>query len=787
MPPSKALFDGSKIAFVGSYLPRHCGIATFTHDLCEAVATQASEQDVFTVAMNDIPEGYAYPPRVRFEIRQNVQSDYRLAAEFLNINQVSAICLQHEYGIYGGTCGSHLLSMLRRVRRPLVTTLHTILREPNEQQKLVLQETCRISGRIVVMADIAREFLKDIYEVSGEKIAVIPHGIPDVPFVDPHFFKDQFGVEGRRVVLTFGLLSPGKGIEYVIEALPDVVQKHPDVVYILLGATHPHVKAESGEEYRNSLMRRAHELGLRDHVIFVNRFVDYKELCEYLGAADLYVTPYLNEAQITSGTLAYAAGAGKAVISTPYWHAEELLADDRGKLVPFRDSEAIAREMLFLLDNEHELNAMRKRAYNHCRQMVWKRTAQDYLDLFNEATSAWIEDHSQVKLAPKPRRKEKFDLPELDLRHLYAMTDDTSIFQHAKFTIPDRDHGYCVDDNCRALIATAMHWDLNHDESILPLLKTYLAFMHHALDEETGRFRNFMGYDRRWLEDAGSEDSHGRSLWSLGVAVALCPHESQIALATRLFMGGLGVTEKFTSPRPWAFSLCGIANYLRRFGGDSEVRRYRSLLADKLLTEFQQCSSDDWPWLEDEVAYANAKLPHALITAGKWMQRGDMMDMGKRALHWLWEIQTNEQGFFSPVGSNGWYRRGGEKAQFDQQCIEAHAMVDACIEAYHCTREEHWIDKATRAFYWFLGENDLRTPLYDFTTGGCRDGLHPDSVNENQGAESTLAWLMSLLLMQDLSMELSLAEIPTDTPAEKAVRKPISPSGPVVTARSDNG
>ncbi len=787
MPPTKALFDGSKIAFVGNYLPRQCGIATFTHDLCEAVATQASDQDVFTLAINDVPEGYTYPPRVRFEIRQNVQADYRLGAEFLNLNQVSAICLQHEYGIYGGTCGSHLLSLLRRIRRPLVSTLHTVLKDPTDQQKLVLQETCRLSGRVVVMADIARGFLQDIYGVPEEKIAVIPHGIPDVPFVDPHFYKDQFGVEGRRVILTFGLLSPGKGIEYVIEALPDVVQKHPDVVYILLGATHPHVKAESGEEYRNSLMRRAHELGLRDHVIFVNRFVDYKELCEYLGAADLYVTPYLNEAQITSGTLAYAAGAGKAVISTPYWHAKELLADDRGKLVDFRESEAIAREMLCLLDNDHELNAMRKRAYNHCRQMVWKRVAHDYLDLFNEATNAWIEDHHRVKLAPKPRRKEKFDLPELDLRHMRAMTDDTSIFQHAKFTVPDRHHGYCVDDNARALIAASMHWDLNHDETVLPLMRTYLSFMHHALNEETGRFRNFMSYDRRWLEDAGSEDSHGRSLWALGVAVALCPHESQIALATRLFMNGLGATENFTSPRAWAFSLCGIAHYLRRFGGDSEVRRYRSLLAEKLYNEFERYSCDDWPWLEDVVAYANPKLPHALITAGKWMQRNDMMDMGKKALHWLFEIQTSEQGFFSPVGSNGWYPRGGPKANFDQQCIEAHAMVDACIEAYHCTREEHWLDKAAKAFYWFLGENDLRTPLYDFTTGGCRDGLHPDSVNENQGAESTLAWLMSLLQMQDLQMELSLAEIPTDKPAERTVRKPIAPSGPVIAGKSNDG
>ncbi|MBN1553481.1 MAG: glycosyltransferase family 4 protein [Phycisphaerae bacterium] len=772
--------DGSAIAFVGNYLPRKCGIATFTHDLCEAVAGRSRDNDVFTVAINDVPEGYPYPERVRFEVRQNAQADYRLAAEFLNMNQVTAVCMQHEYGIYGGTCGSHLLSMLRRLRRPLIATLHTVLKDPNEQQKLVLQEVVRHCDRVVVMADIAREFLRDSFDVPTEKVAVIPHGIPDVPFVDSNFFKDQFGVEGRRVILTFGLLSPGKGIEYAIDALPPVVQKHPDVVYIVLGATHPHVKADNGEEYRNSLIRRVNELGLQDHVIFVNRFVAYKELCEYLGAAEIYITPYLNEAQITSGTLAYAMGTGKAVISTPYWHAKELLADNRGRLTPFRNSEAISHEILDLLDHETELNAMRKRAYTYCRKMVWPRVGQDYLDLFNEATAAWVEKRHRLGKA-KPRRREKFDLPEVDLRHLRIMTDDTGILQHSIFSTPNRDHGYCVDDNTRALIAAALHWDLNHDEDIIPLMQTYLAFMAHAMNEETGRFRNFMDYSRNWMEEQGSEDSHGRSLWGLGTAVALCPNESMITLASRLFCAGLPATEDFLSPRAWAFTLCGIHGYLRRFGGDSEVRRYRSLLSEKLFQEFQRNMSDEWPWCDDILTYANAKLPHVLLMSGKWMQRNDMIDLGKRVLSWLLEIQTNKNGHYSPVGTNGWYPRGGQPAHFDQQAIEAHAMVDACIEAYHVTREEYWIEQAKKAFFWFLGENDIRTPVYDFTTGGCRDGLHADRLNENQGAESTLAWLMSLLQMQDLQMELSLADIPADKPAEKRpVRKPISAAGPVV-------
>lgn len=777
-----AISEGSSIAFVGNYLPRKCGIATFTHDLCEAVAREAGGHDVFTVAVNDVAEGYPYSERVRFEVRQNAQADYRLAAEFLNMNQVAAVCLQHEYGIYGGTCGSHLLSMLRRLRRPLVATLHTVLKDPNEQQKLVLQEVTRLCDRVVVMADIAKEFLHDVFDVPLEKIALIPHGIPDVPFVDSNFFKDQFGVEGRRVLLTFGLLSPGKGIEYAIDALPPVVQKHPDVVYIVLGATHPHVKADNGEEYRNSLIRRVNELGLQDNVIFVNRFVDYKELCEYLGAAEIYITPYLNEAQITSGTLAYAMGTGKAVVSTPYWHAKELLADGRGRLTPFRDSNAMSEQILDLLDHENELNAMRKRAYTYCRKMTWPCVGQEYLNLFAEATAAWVEKRHLLGTA-KPRRREKFDLPEVDLRHLKIMTDDTGILQHSIYSTPNRDHGYCVDDNARALIVSTLHWDLNHDETILPLMQTYLAFLAHAMNEETGRFRNFMDYARNWLEKQGSEDSHGRALWGLGTAVALCPNESMIALATKLFCAGLPVTEHLHSPRAWAFTLCGIHAYLRRFGGDSEIRRYRSLLSEKLFQEFQRNMSDDWPWCDDILTYANAKLPHVLLMSGKWMQRNDMIDLGKHVLSWLLEIQTNKNGHLSTVGSNGWYPRGGEMAHFDQQAIEAHALVDACIEAYHVTREDYWIEQAKKAFFWFLGENDIRTPVYDFTTGGCRDGLHPDRLNENQGAESTLAWMMSLLQMQDLQMELSLAEIPADKPAEKRpVRKPIGAAGPVVRA-----
>jgi len=772
----------SSVAFVSDYLPRKCGIATFTGDLCEAVALRAGEDcNVFAVAVSDVPEGYPYPDRVRFEVRQSVQADYRLAAEYLNIHRPTAVCLQHEYGIFGGTCGAHILGMLRRLRRPLVTTLHTVLKEPTDQQLLVMKEIARISTRLVVMSEIALNILREVFDVETEKIAMIPHGIPDVPFVDPNFYKDQFGVEGRKVLMTFGLLSPGKGLEYAIEALPKIVKSHPEVVYIILGATHPHVKRESGEEYRNSLYRRVGELGLEDHVIFVNRFVAPKELVEYLGATDLYITPYLNEAQITSGALAYAMGTGKATVSTPYWHATEMLAEGRGRIVPFRNAEAIAEQVNDLLDNETELHAIRKRAYNYCRRMTWDHVARDYLDLFATATEAWVEKRKVIVAGPAGRQIQSMDeLPEVDLRHLRILTDETGILQHALYSTPDRRHGYCTDDTARALIVSAMYWDQTHDETVLGPMQTYLSFLAYALDEKTLRFRNFMNYHRTWSQAMGSEDSHARALWGLGVGVAMCPHESMIALATRLFKQALASAERFISPRAWAFTVVGIHAYLRRFGGDSEVRRVRERLTERLANHFTDNMHDDWPWCEDVVTYANAKLPHAMLMSGKWMQRNDIIDIAKRSLSWLLDIQTNEEGKLSIIGTDGWYVRGGERARFDQQPIEAHALLEACIEAYHVTREEYWIGQARKAFNWFLGDNDLRTPIYDFTTGGCRDGLHADRVNENQGAESTLAWLMSLLLMHDLQMEQTLGEPTADkATGQRPVKKAIAPSGPV--------
>ena len=745
------LLGFQNVVVVGNYPPRQCGIATFTADLVEALSSELTEANCWAVVMNDVPEGYQYPSKVRFELAQRDLSDYRLAADFLNMNQVDVVSVQHEFGIFGGQYGRHLLELLRNLRMPVVTTLHTVLAVPDPGQKATIQEIARLSDRVVVMSNKAVELLSTVYGVPRSKIVMIHHGIPDVPFVDPNFYKDQFGLEGRQVILTFGLLSPGKGIEYMIDALPRIVAHHPEVIYVVLGATHPHIKKQQGESYRLFLQRKARENGVENHLVFHNRFVTLQELCEFLGAADIYVTPYLNQEQIVSGTLAYALGCGKATVSTPYWYAQEMLADGRGRIVPFRDSDAMAERIIELLENETERHAIRKRAYTFCREMIWKEVARRYLEVFSEVREE-RQRYPRVAFQARTLESTPLELPEVKLDHLMLLTDDVGVLQHAKYTVPDRHHGYCTDDNARALIAVMMASNLLPEgEKMIPLACRYLSFLHYAFNEEKGRFRNFMAYDRRWLEDEGTEDSHARALWSLGVTVSISPTEDLTAMALYLFQRALPVVLEFTSPRAWAFTLVGIHAYLARFSGDSEVRRVRAVLAEKLMSLWRENSTDDWPWIEPIVTYANGKIPQALLMSGQWLQREDMVQAGLKSLEWLLKIQTDPRGHFVPIGNRGWYQRGGARARFDQQPIEAQNMIQACMEAYNVTGENRWINEARKCFEWFLGRNDLNARLLDYRTGGCFDGLTADGVNLNQGAESTLAWLLSLMSMYALA------------------------------------
>jgi glycosyltransferase involved in cell wall biosynthesis len=733
---------------VADHLPRKCGIATFTTDLLAAVAGEYPGTQCLAVSVNDVPEGYNYPEVVRFEIEEQDLSSYLRAADFLNISNIDIVCLQHEFGIFGGPVGGHILAFLRELRMPVVTTLHTVLQQPSEDQRRVMEGLISLSTRLVVMTRRGQQMMREIYRAPAAKINLIPHGIPDVGFVDPAYFKDQFGVEGRVVLLTFGLLSPNKGIEHVLNALPDILTEFPEVVYIVLGATHPNELREHGEAYRLSLEILAKKNKIDKNVIFYNQFVDIDSLKEFIGAADLYITPYLNEAQITSGTLAYAFGAGKAVVSTPYWHAAELLSEERGILVPFADAPAIAAAVSGLLRDDTRRNAMRKTAYRMGREMIWSHVAGQYMNSFE---SARLEAASPLRksLATKTLDQKPRELPKLNLSHLCRMTDSTGIFQHANFSIPNFSEGTCTDDNARAFILAVVLAELGEDpEHMRTLATTSASFLNHAFDTKTKRFHNHLSFDRQWVDRQGSEDCQGRALWALGVGVGRSTFRGFQMMAGQLFAQALPPLTGFTSPRAWAFALIGIHEYLRRLNGDSMVKQIRDNLVFRLLKLFERASTPDWQWFEEELSYDNAKLPHALIATGQATGQKEVLNCGLTALRWLIGIQTSEKGHFRPVGSNGFHRRGGTRAMFDQQPVEAHATISACLEAYRATSDIWWHERAQDAFDWFIGSNDLGLEVYSPETGGCRDGLHVDRVNSNQGAESTLSFLLSLAEMR---------------------------------------
>ena len=746
----------SRIAVIGNYLPRQCGIATFTTDLCSAISAEYGSARLLALPVNDTDEGYDYPARVRWSLAQDEVKSYQEAAGFLNFNNIDMVCLQHEYGIFGGPAGSHILHLLRGLKMPVVTTLHTVLREPDPNQLMVMEEIAELSDRLIVMSQLSSQFLQEIFKVPGSKIDIVPHGVPDLPFLDPNFYKDRFGVEGKAVLLTFGLLSPNKGIENVIQALPQILSKHSNVAYIVAGATHPHILRRDGDRYRDSLRALAKEMGVESQVIFHDRFVNPEEMVEFIGAADIYITPYRHEAQVVSGTLAYALGAGKAIISTPYWHAIELLDDRRGALVPFQNPAAIAQKTIELLDTPAIRHAMRKRAYLFAREMVWKRVAQGYMESFARVRSDRMET-PKVQFSARITSKALDQLPELKLNHLNQMTDDTGMLQHAIFTIPNRREGYTTDDNARALILSVLleHLDKNRfGEAGVPSAKSaglYLSFLEHAFNPPKGRFKNFLGYDRRWNESVGSEDCHGRALWALGTVLGRSRDQGLRGATGRLFEFSLPTILEFNSPRAWAYALLGIQEYLTSYPGDRDAQKVRSALSHRLLGMYESIRRPDWKWFENILAYGNARLPHALLLVGSACSDDRMISAGLESLDWLSSTQHCEiNRHFVPIGSQGFYRQNGEKARFDQQPLEAAGAVSACLQAYRVTGDSRWRGEAWSAFNWFLGDNDLQLPLYDSATGGCRDGLHPDRANENQGAESTLSFLMALVEMRSL-------------------------------------
>jgi glycosyltransferase involved in cell wall biosynthesis len=740
----------NRIAFIGNSLPRRCGIATFTTDLQQAIATLATNVETSIVAMTDNGHAYDYLSIVRLQIHDDRLEDYIHAAGVLNAGHFDVLSLQHEFGIFGGEAGDYILALISRLTMPIVTTLHTVLAEPTPAQRRVLDGVVDASSRVIVMAEKARELLRTVYRVPADRIEVIPHGIPDFPFVSPDDAKAKFGFSGRTVILTFGLLSPNKGIEVMIDAMPSILKGQADAVYVVLGATHPNLLRDQGEAYRKSLVARARELGIENHVVFLDQFVDQLTLLSFISMCDVYVTPYLNEAQMTSGTLAYSFGLGKAVVSTPYWHARELLTEGRGILVPFGDALAIGNEIAGLLTDDVRRQAMRKLAYATSRSMTWERTAERYLAAFESARRGY-----RLKVIPRIDQsalsRASQTASKMQLGHFLSMCDDTGLFQHAIHSVPDRSHGYCVDDNARALLLACALNDPGEQRLSEVLTARLASFVQHAWNPDTRRFRNFMSFDRRWLEDSGSEDSHGRTLWALGECARSDANPSRRRWAAALFTEALPIVESFRSPRAWSFTLLGLDAYCATTAADGLLVRLRHLLAGRLTALISAVETKDWVWFEEGLAYDNARLPQALLATGISTGTPAYSEVGLRSLRWLMTLQTTPSGFFRPVGTESFGDLRMLPLAFDQQPLEATATISACLVAWRADGDVKWKAEASRAFGWFLGQNDLSVSLVDVETGSCRDGLHRDRANENRGGESVVSYLLSLAEVRQLA------------------------------------
>ena len=702
------------------------------------------------MAMTDHGQAYDYPASVAFQVRDDAIEDYVRAADFLNAGRFDIACLQHEFGIFGGEAGANILELLPRLTMPIVTTLHTVLAKPTAVQRAVMERIVEGSSKIIVMANKARELLRSVYRVPDEKIEVIAHGIPDFPFVEPDAAKAKLGFSGRSVILTFGLLSPSKGIEVMIDAMPSILERSPDAVYVVLGATHPNLVRDQGEAYRESLTARVLELGVENNVVFLDQFVDQSTLLEFISMCDVYVTPYLNEAQMTSGTLAYSFGLGKPVVSTPYWHARELLFDGRGVLVSFGDAAGIGSEIAQLLTDDPRRRAMRERAYAASRSMTWERTAERYLTAFENARQGhWLKVIARSKpdlVAPNGPA-----VPAMQTGHFLSMCDDTGLFQHAVHSVPDRSHGYCVDDNARALLLACALNEPGEQPLAEVLTARFAAFVQHAWNPDTGRFRNFMGFNRTWLEDKGSEDSHGRTLWALGECALKDASPSRRRWAAALFAQALPTAKTFHSPRASAFTLLGLDAYCAVDPNDRHAREIRRALAERLMSGLASVETPDWKWFEEGLAYDNARLPQALMVTGMATQTPFYVEAGLRCLRWLMTQQTASTGYFRPVGSASFGERRKPPRAFDQQPVEATATIAACLTAWRADGDAEWKSIAANVFAWFLGSNDLSVALVDVATGSCRDGLHPDRANENRGGESVVCYLLGLAEIRQLA------------------------------------
>ncbi|MCC4769279.1 glycosyltransferase [Methanosarcina sp. DH2] len=752
-----------KVLFIGTYVPKECGIATFTSDLLNSVSGDDKGVHCEVIALNDPSETYNYPKEVVFQIQRDKIDDYYRAADYINQSDADIVCLQHEFGLFCGDAGDYIFAILSGINKPVITTMHTVIQEPDTEYLVSTEKLIRYSEKLVVMSQTAVDMLKDVYEVPEDKIEVIFHGVPDYPFNNCEKYKKILGLKGSPLVLTFGLLSQNKGIESMLDALPGVVSRYQDLKYLILGATHPMVKRKQGETYRQCLKNKVSELGLENNVIFHDKFVEKEELCNYILASDVYVSPYLSREQIVSGALTYAMGMGKAIVSTPYWYAQEMLSDNRGLLVDFGDKDGFKNSLLYLIENPEECDIMRKKAYDFGRKMTWKNVGKEYNAVFSKALKKY-------NIYPKIQNRFNFlpdQLPEVKFDHLKLLTDDTGIIQHTNLGVPARRHGYSTDDVGRALVAlTQLINNGERSDEFCKLITTYTSFLEHA-QTDTGHFHNFMSYEREFLDKKGSEDTLGRAIYGLGHMIS-CPYlpENMRTLAHTLVSRSKPEMENLRYPRAKAYTMCGLYEILKKgvdadefgslFYSRRDAVRVRDSLAEKdtfesiftshadsLVDLYEANHKEDWDWFEPTVTYANAKLSESLLLAYDYTKNRTYKKIGLATLDFLTGIQWKGD-FFDIVGNQGWYSYDGEKPIFDQQPIEAGYLTQAYISAYEIVREKKYLELAKYSFEYFLGRNRLKAAIYDYSTGAVCDGLNSDGMNCNQGAESVICFFMAL-------------------------------------------
>ncbi len=751
-----------KVLFIGTYVPKECGIATFTSDLLNSVSGENNNVHCEVIALNDPSETYNYPEEVVFQIQRDRIEDYYRAADYINQSDIDIVCLQHEFGLFWGNAGDYIFSLISGINKPVISTMHTVIREPEPEYRIAIEKLIRYSQKLIVMSQTAVEMLKDVYKAPDDKIELIFHGVPDYPFNNCDKYKKKLNLKGTPLVLTFGLLSQNKGIESMLEALPEVVSQYPDLVYLILGATHPIIKKNFGETYRQYLQNKVSELGLEKNVVFHDKFVEKEELCNYILASDIYVSPYLSKEQIVSGALTYAIGMGKAIVSTPYWYAQEMLSDNRGLLVDFGDTEGFRKSLLHLIENPEECDNMRKKAYDFGRKMTWKNVGKQYNTVFIKALKNYGTYSTSNKFNFLPNQ-----LPEVKLDYLKLLTDDVGIIQHTNLGVPARHHGYSTDDVGRALVALTQLIDSQKKaEELWRLITTYMSFLEHA-QTDTGHFHNFMSYKREFLDEKGSEDTLGRAIYGLGHVVS-CPYLSKNirTLAHTLMSKTRPEMEKLNYPRAKAYTICGLYEMLRA-GVDADefesvfnsrrdaIKSVDSLVskdtfesifinhANSLVDLYEANHKEDWDWFEPTVTYSNAKLSESLLLAYNYTKDRTYRNVGLATLDFLTEIQWKGD-FFDIVGNQGWYSYSGKKPIFDQQPIEAGYLTQAYVSAYEIVREKKYLELARYSFEYFLGRNRLKTVMYDYSTGAVCDGLNCDGMNYNQGAESVICFLMAL-------------------------------------------